>query len=65
MMPSLISAPKFFERRDGSGPIFWGEIDKYNWDDVGSSYLPSDMLAVFSPRQQEYRDQIQSVRREV
>lgn len=24
-----------------------GQVDKYTWVDVGSSYLPSDMLAAF------------------
>jgi dTDP-4-amino-4,6-dideoxygalactose transaminase len=27
--------------------FFRGEVDKYTWVDVGSSYLPSDMLAAF------------------
>ncbi len=45
--------------------FFRGEIDKYNWVDVGSSYLPSDLLAAFLRAQLEHRDQIQSMRREV
>lgn len=45
--------------------FFRGEIDKYNWVDVGSSYLPSDLLAAFLRAQLEHRDQIQSRRREV
>jgi dTDP-4-amino-4,6-dideoxygalactose transaminase len=45
--------------------FFRGEIDKYNWIDVGSSYLPSDLLAAFLRAQLEHRDQIQSMRREV
>jgi dTDP-4-amino-4,6-dideoxygalactose transaminase len=43
--------------------FFRGEIDKYTWVDVGSSYLPSDMLAAFLRAQLEHRDQIQSKRR--
>jgi dTDP-4-amino-4,6-dideoxygalactose transaminase len=42
--------------------FFRGEVDKYNWIDVGSSYLPSDLLAAFLQAQLENRDQIQSMR---
>jgi dTDP-4-amino-4,6-dideoxygalactose transaminase len=45
--------------------FFRGEIDKYNWVDVGSSYLPSDLLAAFLRAQLEHRDRIQSMRRKV
>jgi dTDP-4-amino-4,6-dideoxygalactose transaminase len=45
--------------------FFRGKIDKYNWVDVGSSYLPSDLLAAFLRAQLEHRDQIQSMRRQV
>ena len=43
--------------------FFRGEIDKYNWVDVGSSYLPSDLLAAFLQVQLEHREFIQSARR--
>jgi dTDP-4-amino-4,6-dideoxygalactose transaminase len=42
--------------------FFRGEVVKYNWIDVGSSYLPSDLLAAFLQAQLENRDQIQSMR---
>jgi dTDP-4-amino-4,6-dideoxygalactose transaminase len=45
--------------------FFRGEVDKYTWVDVGSSYLPSDMLAAFLRAQLEHRDQIQSMRRQI
>jgi dTDP-4-amino-4,6-dideoxygalactose transaminase len=45
--------------------FFRGEIDKYNWMDVGSSFLPSDLLAAFLRAQLEHRDQIQSMRRQI
>src|SRR5439155_13859637 len=45
--------------------FFRGEIDKYNWIDVGSSYLPSELLAAFLRAQLEHRDEIQSMRRAV
>jgi dTDP-4-amino-4,6-dideoxygalactose transaminase len=39
-----------------------GEIDKYTWVDVGSSYLPSDLTAAFLCAQLEARDDIQARR---
>ena len=45
--------------------FFRGEVDKYTWVDVGSSYLPSDLLAAFLRAQLEHRDKIQSRRREI
>src|SRR5258708_641736 len=45
--------------------FFRGEIDKYTWVDVGSSYLPADLLAAFLRAQLEHRDQIQSMRRHI
>ena len=45
--------------------FFRGEIDKYTWVDVGSSYLPADLLAAFLRAQLEHRDQIQSMRGQI
>ena len=45
--------------------FFRGEVDKYTWVDIGSSYLPSDLLAAFLRAQLEHRDQIQSRRRQI
>ena len=45
--------------------FFRGEVDKYTWVDVGSSYLPSDILAAFLRAQLEHCEQIQSKRREI
>lgn len=45
--------------------FFRGEVDKYNWVDLGSSYLPSDLLAAFLQAQLESRALIQSARRKV
>lgn len=42
--------------------FFRGQIDKYTWVDVGSSYLPSDILAAFLYAQLEAREQVQSKR---
>lgn len=44
---------------------FWrGEVDKYSWVDVGSSFLPSEIIAAFLWAQLENLDDIQSVRRQ-
>jgi dTDP-4-amino-4,6-dideoxygalactose transaminase len=37
-------------------------VDKYTWVDIGSSYLPSDMLAAFLFSQLEAREVIQAKR---
>lgn len=42
-----------------------GQVDKYTWQDVGSSFAPSDILAAFLFAQLERRDAIQSARRRV
>ena len=45
--------------------FFRGEVDKYTWVDLGSSYLPSDLLAAFLYAQLETRAMIQQKRRRV
>lgn len=45
--------------------FFRGEIDKYTWVDLGSSYLPSEILAAYLVAQLEAADRIQQRRREV
>jgi dTDP-4-amino-4,6-dideoxygalactose transaminase len=45
--------------------FFRGQVDKYTWVDIGSSYLPSDILAAFLYAQFEQRDKIQSHRKQV
>ena len=44
---------------------FRGQVDKYTWVDIGSSYLPSDLLAAFLLAQLEQRDKIQKHRQHV
>ncbi|MBN2452349.1 MAG: dTDP-4-amino-4,6-dideoxygalactose transaminase [Lentisphaeria bacterium] len=43
--------------------FFRGEVDRYTWVDLGSSYLPSDILAAFLYGQLEARERIQAARR--
>ena len=42
--------------------FFRGEVDKYTWLDIGSSYLPSEILAAFLYAQLEARASIQQKR---
>jgi dTDP-4-amino-4,6-dideoxygalactose transaminase len=66
----LINDARFTERAEilrekgtDRSRFFRGEVDKYNWVDIGSSYLPSDLLAAFLRAQLEHQEQIQSARR--
>jgi dTDP-4-amino-4,6-dideoxygalactose transaminase len=66
----LINDPKLVERAEiirekgtNRSRFFRGQIDKYTWVDLGSSYLPSDLLAAFLYGQLEQRQQIQAHRK--
>jgi dTDP-4-amino-4,6-dideoxygalactose transaminase len=68
----LINDPRYIERAEivrekgtNRSRFFRGQVDKYTWVDLGSSYLPSDILAAFLFAQFEHRDQIQSRRRRI
>ncbi len=45
--------------------FFRGEVDKYTWIDVGSSYVPSELCAAFLYGQLELLDAIAERRREI
>jgi dTDP-4-amino-4,6-dideoxygalactose transaminase len=45
--------------------FFRGQVDKYGWVDIGSSYLPSELLAAMLAAQLEDRERIQSRRRRI
>lgn len=53
------------EKGTNRSRFFRGEVDKYSWVDVGSSYLPADLLASFLFAQLSSRDKIQSLRKQV
>jgi dTDP-4-amino-4,6-dideoxygalactose transaminase len=68
----LINDPQYIERAEilrekgtNRSRFFRGQVDKYTWVDVGSSFLPSDILAAFLYAQLEAREQIQAMRRRV
>ncbi|HVX13115.1 MAG TPA: dTDP-4-amino-4,6-dideoxygalactose transaminase [Pirellulales bacterium] len=45
--------------------FFRGQVDKYTWVDVGSSYVPSEICCAFLYGQLEWFDKISSRRREI
>lgn len=53
------------EKGTNRAMFFRGQVDKYTWVDIGSSYLPSDLLAAFLLAQLEVADVIQEKRRRV
>jgi dTDP-4-amino-4,6-dideoxygalactose transaminase len=53
------------EKGTNRNRFFRGQVDKYTWVDLGSSYLPSDLLAAFLYAQLEARQRIQEKRRRV
>lgn len=65
----LINNEKFKERAEiirekgtNRSQFFRGEIDKYGWQDIGSSYLPSELNAALLYAQLENIDKIQEKR---
>jgi dTDP-4-amino-4,6-dideoxygalactose transaminase len=44
---------------------FRGEVDAYEWTDLGSSYLPSELQGAFLRGQLERRDELQAARRRI
>ncbi|MEO8762254.1 MAG: DegT/DnrJ/EryC1/StrS family aminotransferase, partial [Bacteroidia bacterium] len=50
------------EKGTNRSKFFRGELDKYEWVDVGSSFLPSDITAAFLYAQCLSLDEIQSKR---
>jgi dTDP-4-amino-4,6-dideoxygalactose transaminase len=64
--PSLIERAEIIrEKGTNRSRFFRGQVDKYTWVDIGSSYLMSDVLAAFLYGQLECVDQIQIKRRKV
>lgn len=53
------------EKGTNRSKFFRGEIDKYTWVDIGSSYLPSDLLAAFLYAQLEHMDEVNKRREEI
>lgn len=54
-----------WEKGTDRAAFYRGERDKYGWVDVGSSFLPSEIIAAFLWAQLEHLDLIQAKRREL
>jgi len=68
----MVNDPEFVERAlvirekgTDRSRFFRGEVDKYTWVGLGSSYLPSDLLAAFLLAQFEARETVQEKRRRI
>jgi len=68
----VINDPKYkkraeiiWEKGTNRAAFFRGEVDKYTWVDLGSSFLPSDITAAFLYAQLEELDSIQTRRKEI
>ncbi len=68
----LVNDPAYTERAEiirekgtNRSRFFRGQVDKYTWVDIGSSYLLADSLAAFLYAQFEQRESIQARRREM
>jgi dTDP-4-amino-4,6-dideoxygalactose transaminase len=54
-----------WEKGTNRSAFFRGEVDKYTWMDVGSSFLPSDIIAAFLYAQLENLEVIQTKRKHI
>ena len=54
-----------WEKGTNRTAFFKGEIDKYGWVDIGSSFLPSDVIAAFLYAQLEHLQLIQEKRKQL
>jgi len=68
----VINDPEYIERAEiirekgtNRSRFFRGMVDKYTWVDIGSSYLPSDMLAAYLYAQLEQWQAIQARRKQL
>jgi len=68
----LVNDERFLERAEiirekgtNRAQFFRGEVDKYTWVDIGSSYLPSELVGAFLWAQLEHAEQINAKRRQL
>ncbi|MBL4652458.1 MAG: dTDP-4-amino-4,6-dideoxygalactose transaminase [Flavobacteriales bacterium] len=54
-----------WEKGTNRAAFFRGEIDKYGWVDIGSSFLPSELIAAFLYAQLENLTDIQTQRKHI
>lgn len=58
-------AEVIWEKGTNRAAFFRGEVDKYNWVDIGSSFLPSEITAAFLFAQLENLTSIQDKRKKI
>jgi dTDP-4-amino-4,6-dideoxygalactose transaminase len=64
--PELIERAEIIrEKGTNRSAFFRGEIDKYGWVDIGSSFLPSDVISAYLYAQLENLDTIQARRKAI
>jgi dTDP-4-amino-4,6-dideoxygalactose transaminase len=64
--PSLVEPAEILrEKGTNRSRFFRGQVDKYTWVGLGSSYLPSDILSAFLLAQLESHTIIQTRRKEI
>lgn len=64
--PDQIARAEIFrEKGTDRSRFFRGEVDKYTWQDIGSSYLPGELIAAFLWAQLEDAEQINAARLEI
>jgi dTDP-4-amino-4,6-dideoxygalactose transaminase len=68
----LINDKQYIERAEiirekgtNRSKFYRGQVDKYSWVDIGSSYLPSDILSAFLSAQINSRIEIQAKRKKI
>jgi len=64
--PGMIERAEIIrEKGTNRSQFFRGQVDKYSWVDIGSSFLPSDIIAAFLFAQLEHLDDIQAKRKAI
>ncbi|WP_101689393.1 dTDP-4-amino-4,6-dideoxygalactose transaminase [Dysgonomonas massiliensis] len=58
----ILRSEIIWEKGTNRTAFFRGEVDKYGWVDMGSSFLPSEVTAAFLWAQLEHMDEIQAKR---
>ena len=54
-----------WEKGTNRAEFFRGEVNKYGWVDIGSSFLPSEITAAFLYAQLEHLEEIQNKRKQI
>jgi TDP-4-keto-6-deoxy-D-glucose transaminase len=61
--PAYLEKSEIIREKGTDRSKFWrGQVDKYTWQDVGSSYLPSDINAAYLLGQLDIADEINAAR---